>query len=92
MRVQVQVRRKDIKQTIVAVENLTQFEEQRYSTMKRHWTHDDLAEQCTILPDEYEMLATTRSDHTRLGLAVLLKNRLKKVAFESIAAASAGSS
>lgn len=42
--------------------------------MKRHWTLDDLVEHCTILPGEHELFTTARADHTRLGLAVLLKS------------------
>lgn len=42
--------------------------------MKRHWTLDDLVEHFTLLPAEHTIIATMRGDHTRLGLAVLLKS------------------
>jgi hypothetical protein len=42
--------------------------------MKRHWTHEDLVEHFTLLPVERDLIATARGDHTRLGLAVLLKS------------------
>lgn len=42
--------------------------------MKRHWTHEDLVEHFTLLPAERDLIAMARGDHTRLGLAVLLKS------------------
>lgn len=42
--------------------------------MKRHWTRDDLVEHFTLSPQERALVATMRHDHTRLGLAVLLKS------------------
>ena len=42
--------------------------------MKRHWIHEDLVEHFTLLPAERDLIATARGDHTRLGLAVLLKS------------------
>lgn len=42
--------------------------------MKRQWTLDELSEHFTLLPVEHELLAPLRADHTRLGVAVLLKS------------------
>ena len=41
-------------------------------TMKRQWTHDELAEHWTLLPDELKLLAN-KTGATRLGFGLLLK-------------------
>jgi hypothetical protein len=41
-------------------------------TMKRQWTHDELAEHWTLLPEELKLLAN-KTGATRLGFALLLK-------------------
>lgn len=40
--------------------------------MKRQWTHDELTEHWTLLPDEVKLLAN-KTGATRLGFALLLK-------------------
>jgi hypothetical protein len=40
--------------------------------MQRHWDEQELAEQWSLSPDERQRLAN-RTDHSRLGYAVLLK-------------------
>jgi hypothetical protein len=42
--------------------------------MKRHWGDEDLVEHFTLLPAERDLIAMAHGDHTRLGLAVLLKS------------------
>jgi hypothetical protein len=41
-------------------------------TMKRQWTHDELAKHWTLLPDELKLLAN-KTGATRLGFGLLLK-------------------
>jgi hypothetical protein len=41
-------------------------------TMKRQWTHDELPEHWTLLPDELKLLAN-KTGATRLGFSLLLK-------------------
>jgi TnpA family transposase len=42
--------------------------------MKRLWTPEDLIEHFTLVPTELELLVPLRAEHTRLGVAVLLKS------------------
>lgn len=41
--------------------------------MKRHWTIPEVIEHWSLAPAERALVEATRADHTRLGLAVLLK-------------------
>ena len=41
--------------------------------MKRHWTIPEVIEHWSLAPAERALVEDTRADHTRLGLAVLLK-------------------
>lgn len=41
--------------------------------MKHKWTLDELIDSWTLLPNELEFVNRTKTDHTRLGLTVLLK-------------------
>lgn len=41
--------------------------------MKHKWTLDELIDSWTLLPDELELVNRNKTEHTKLGLAVLLK-------------------
>jgi len=41
--------------------------------MHHHWTRAELLEHWTLLPSERALVDESRTDHTRLGLAVVLK-------------------
>lgn len=41
--------------------------------MKRAWSQDELAEQWTLQPDERAFVDSSKTDHTRVGAALLLK-------------------
>jgi hypothetical protein len=41
--------------------------------MKRHWTNEELAEHCTLSSKELDLVGDSKTDHTRLGAACLLK-------------------
>ena len=45
--------------------------------MKRRWNHDELIETFTLRPDELALLSS-RTDHNRLGFAVLLRRACQK--------------
>jgi Domain of unknown function (DUF4158) len=41
--------------------------------MKRHWTNEELAEHWTLSSKELDLIGDSKTDHTRLGAACLLK-------------------
>jgi hypothetical protein len=45
----------------------------RRSLMKRHWTNEELAEHWTLSSKELDLVGDSKTDHTRLGAACLLK-------------------
>src|SRR5437762_3950160 len=51
----------------------TRYKKRRRSLMKRQWTDEELADDFTLSSKELDLIGDSKTDHTLLGFAALLK-------------------